>query len=99
MNKNILKKYYFVEENQFGRKAYLYVGSPRMISKLYNGLAKTVDYIPFYCDLPIFNYEKGVYSLVVDPQEDGWTHFFHVVNSDTVAYYMLQEIVEEVTTW
>ena len=99
MVNNMLKKFRFSEENQFGREAYLYVGSPRMISKLYNGLAKTVDFVPFYCDSPVFNYEKGVYGLVVDPQEDGFTHFFHVINSDTIAYYIFNEIVEEVTTW
>lgn len=99
MKKNILKKCYFAEENQFGREAYLYVGSPRMISKLYNGLSKTIDYIPFYCDTPVFNYGKSVYGLVIDPQEDGWTHWFHVVNSDTVATYIFDDDIMEVATW
>lgn len=97
--KNKLKKYCFTEPNQFGRDSYLYVGSPRMISKIYNGLTKTVDFIPFYSETPVFNYRRGVYGLVVDPQEDGWTHFHHVVNSDTVTWYILQEIVKEVATW
>ena len=99
MERVLLKKFYFVEENQFGRESYLYVGSPRMISKLYSGLSKTVDFFPFYNEAPIFKYKKGVYGLVVDPQEDGWTHFFYVVNSDTVGYYILQEVIEEVATW
>lgn len=97
--RNELKKYYFAEENQFGRESYLYVGSPRIISKLYNGLSKTVDFVPFYDGAPVFNYGKGVYGLVIDPQEDGWMHFFYVVNAETIAYYIFQEIIEEVATW
>lgn len=95
----LLKKYFFSEPNQFGRYGYLYVGSPRMISKLCNGLTKTVDFIPFYSETPVFNYGRGVYGLVVDPQEDGWTHFFHVVNAETIAYYIFHGIIEEVATW
>lgn len=72
----------------------LYVGSARIISKIYNGFQKSGVADPMYCGKPKFNFYKN-YGLIVQTVNGGEPEML-IISADVVLDYIMNDIVEEV---
>ena len=81
----MLKKYYDIETNEI-----YYVGATSDIKAWYKSMRRNGSLCPLFGEDPKFSEEKSVYALCIN--DDG---YFTVVNSDTMLYLIINNLVEE----